>query len=213
VVANRISYGFRFHSTMYGSNNVSMKLARIASGYQAAINGVTDTSLALRKGDPIRALSTGYFELADGNEGAGGGENIDGIIAGIEQYYDGEKLVRAGTRVPYGTTYTGRERETRVWYYPAAGNLFEIDCDDASTAATYAAYLALRGELCDHRLSATTATADGKAKPLLDISTHVAPASSAQWKIEDISKTMNNVDFAGLYVKLIVSVYEGALGV
>lgn len=211
MAANRVQYGFRWVQSMHGSNIPSLKMARIASGYQAAINGVTDASLALRKGDPIRQLSTGYFELADGNEGASGGENIDGIIAHIEQYWDGQKLIPAATRVPYGTTYSGRERETRVWYYPTAGNIFECDCDDAATATTYAAYLAFMGERLDHRLSATTATADGKAYPKLDISTHGTGA--AQWKIERISPTMNNIDFAGANVKLYVSIDEGAVAV
>lgn len=213
MVANRVQYGFRWVGSKGGSNNYSPKLARIASGYQGAVNGVADTTLALRKGDPIHALSTGYFQLCAGNEAAGNAaETVDGIIVGIEQYWDGEKLIRAGTRVPYNTTYSGRERETRVWYIPSDAGLFEVDVDDAATATTYAAYLALRGELCDHRLKSLSET-DGKAWPRLDISTHVAPASSAQWKIEDISRFNNNIDFAGANVKLIVSVYEGAVGV
>ena len=93
-----------------------------------------------------------------------------------------------------------------MWYIPAAGNYFEIDCDDAATATTYAAYLALKGELCDHRLKSLSET-DGKVWPRLDISTHAT--ASGQWKIEQISKSMNNVDFAGANVKLIVSVFEG----
>lgn len=206
--ANRIQYGFRWVRSMHGSNMPSLKLARFASGYQPAVNGVADTALALRAGDPIRLLSTGYFELADGNEGAAGGETVDGIISHIEQYYDGSKLWPGGLgRLPYNTTYTGRDRETRVWYYPTAGNLFEVDCDDAATATTYAAYLAFIGERCDHRLKSLSET-DGKAWPRLDISTHGSGA--AQWKIEQISNSMNNQDFAGANVKLIVSIDEGA---
>lgn len=207
MVANRVQYGIRFHSSMHGSGIPSPMLARFASGYQPAVNGVADTTLAIRKGDPIRRLSTGYFELADGNEGAGGGETIDGIVVGVEQYWDGEKLIPGGFgRLPYNTTYSGRERETRLWYIPAAGNYFEVDCDDAATATTYAAYLAFQGELCDHRLKTGSET-DGKAWPRLDISTHAT--ANGQWKIEQISKSMNNVDFAGANVKLVVSVFEG----
>lgn len=214
AVANRVMYGIRFHSTKSGSNQVSPKLARFASGYQPAVNGVADTALGIRKGDPIHALSTGYFQLAAGNEAAANAaETVDGIVVGIEQYYDGEKMIRAGNRLPYNTVYgTNYQRESRVWYIPTEGNLFEIDVDDAATATTYATYLALRGEVCDHRLK-TGSEADGKAWPRLDISTHVAPASSAQWKIEDVSRSINNKDFAGANVKLIVSIYEGAVAV
>lgn len=207
MVANRVQYGIRWHSSMHGSGMPSPMLARFASGYQPAVNGVADTTLGIRKGDPIRRLSTGYFALAAGNEAAGNAaETIDGIVVGIEQYYDGEKLIVGGTKLPYNTTYSGRDRESRVWYIPAAGNYWEIDCDDAATATTYAAYLAFQGELCDHRLKSSSET-DGKAWPRLDISTHAT--ASGQWKIEQISKSMNNVDFAGANVKLIVSVFEG----
>lgn len=205
--ANRIQYGIRFHSTMHGSGMPSPKLAVMASGLQPAVNGVSDTTLGLRKGDPIRRLSTGYFGLCAGNEAAGNAaETVDGIIVGIEQYWDGEKLIVGGNRLPYNTTYSGRERESRVWYIPAAGNYWEIDCDDAATATTYAAYLAFKGELCDHRLKSLSET-DGKAWPRLDISTHAT--ASGQWKIEQISGSMHNQDFAGANVKLIVSVFEG----
>lgn len=210
MAANLHLYGIRFLETKNGSNMPSPILKRVASGYAPAINGRTDTALALHIGDPVHALSTGYVQLCAGQEAAGAAaETVDGIIVGIEQYYDGEKIVRAGHKVPYGTAYgTVFERETRVMVIPTANNYFEIDCDDASTFTTYATYLAAIGEAADHTFDVGTVDRAGYANPRLDISTH--STSTAQWKIVDISKSKNNRDFSGLNVKLVVEINEGA---
>jgi hypothetical protein len=100
------------------------------------------------------------------------------------------------------------ERRSILDVIPAAGNYFEIDCDDASTATTYAAYLAFIGEAADHTFDVGTVERAGYANPKLDISTHLN--SAGQWKIVGVSRTMNNRDFTGLNVKLIVEINEGA---
>jgi hypothetical protein len=210
MAANQHFYGIRWHSSKYGSNMPSPIPMYVASGYTPAINGRTDTALALRPGDPVHALSTGYCQLAAGQEAAAAAaETIDGIIVGIKQYWDGEKIVRAGNKLPYSTTYGSvMERRSILDVIPAAGNYFEIDCDDASTATTYAAYLAFIGEAADHTFDVGTVERAGYANPKLDISTHLN--SAGQWKIVGVSRTMNNRDFTGLNVKLIVEINEGA---
>lgn len=193
-------YGFRPHSTVYGAAKLSPVEGYVATGYQAAVNGGGNVDLNI--GDPVRKLSTGYYEIADGNEGGGGGETIFGIIVGIKQYYDGTRIV-SGTKLPGGTAYgTVLDRKSIILVQPVQGMYFEVACDDAATATTEAGYIALIGEECDHRL----ADSSSRANPRLDISTH--GTGSAQWQIRGISGTLANKDFAGLYVKLIVECTE-----
>lgn len=177
-------------------------LVPVASGYTGAING--GTTVDINPGDPVRRLSTGYFAHAAGNEGGSGGETIYGICVAVAPYYDGSAMV-PGNRLPANTVYgTNFERQSFIHVVPANAGLWAIDCDDSSTATTYAAYLAFLGENADHRL---TAGSEPKTNCLLDISTH--GTATAQWRIEHISRTAKNQDFSGLYVELIVSCNEG----
>jgi hypothetical protein len=82
--------------------------------------------------------------------------------------------------------------------------IWEIDCDDAVTATTEAAYQLTGGANADHRLhGAAGAAAESGAKPRLDIST-VNTTNTLIWRIIGISPTQNNRDYSGNYVKLLV---------
>jgi hypothetical protein len=200
---NAIRSGIRVVSSLYGKTPPSVQIARINTAYQAAVNGGGNVDLNI--GDPIRKLNTGFYVLAAGNEAAAGAaEDIAGIIVGIKQYYDGSKM-RSGSYLPGGTVWgTNYDRVSEVYFVPVRGNIFEMDCDDAATATTEAAYQAFVGENVDHRLVYDAATR--RANPRIDISTHVA--TTAQWNILSISKTAYNQDFSGNYVKLQVTITE-----
>lgn len=185
---NAQKYGFRWVKSISGKGMPHPMRVRIASGYASNIN----------VGDPISLLATGYGGLQVGSEGTQLA-NL-GIVVGFEPVYDAAQ----GFKVPvtkfvasggvYGTNY---EQQTIALVVPGHGSIWEVDCDDAVTATSYAAYFALIGENTDHVLTATTNV------PRLDISLHNTTA--LQWRIVDVSQTADNVDFAGNYVKLLVT--------
>lgn len=189
---NRVEYGIRPVMTVDGSAMPNTIERLVASGYSGTEAAAT---VALRIGDPVRSLATGYVEHA------GAGDDIYGVVVGIVQYWDGTRL-RTGDNVPAGTAYGAlMERATKVLVLPAAGIVWEADCDEAVTATTEAAYQAFVGENVDIVYDGTTA-----GNPRIDISTHVA--TTAQFRIIGISKTLNNQDFSGNYVKLWLTVNE-----
>lgn len=189
---NRVEYGFRPVMTRDGSAMPQTIECLVATGYSGSEASAT---VALRIGDPVRRLSTGYVEHA------GAGDDIYGVVVAVLPYWDGSRL-RPSDYLPAGTAWgTLLERASRVLVIPAANVIFEGDCDEATTATTETAYLAFVGENVDHIFDGTTA-----GNPRLDISTHVA--TTAQWRIIGISKTLNNQDFSGNYVKLLVTVNE-----
>lgn len=190
---NRACYGFRPVKTRDGSAMPVTHRGFIATGYSSSQAAAT---VDVRIGDPVRRLNTGYFAHA------AAGEDIYGIVAGVVKYYDGTTLISSSNRVPAGTTYTLDDRASEILIWPAALHTFEVDVDEAATATTYAAYLALVGENCDHIFVPTAPI----GYPKLDISTHVA--TTAGWRIVDISPSVDNQDFSGLNVKLLVTVNE-----
>jgi len=192
----RSAGGFRWRSALQGNGRPRTFKKRVASAYQASVNPGS-VSCDLFPGDPVKLVNDGTIALA------AAGDSIWGVIAGIVQWWDGYVL-QFTDRIPGGTTYgTVLERASIVEVYPVAGQIFEIDCDDAVTATTEAGYTAYIGENCDHVFAPVAA--DRKANPLLDISTHVA--TTAQWRIEDLSRQVN-ADYSGAYVKLLVSANE-----
>jgi len=203
---NTNRYGFRWRKSINGAGQPKPIRYRLASGLQPTAGG---TNVDFHVGDPVKILSTGYADMAVGSEGTQ--TAIYGIAVGFSPEYDGVTMQprnkHTGGQGAYGTNY---ERENYVWVVPAEGQIFEVDCDDNTTATTYAAYLAFIGENADMVLSAdTTNSNDPKANPKLDISSH-ATTSTLQWRILDIGQTLENADFSGNYVKLLVTINKTA---
>lgn len=201
---NPIRYGFRWSYNANGGRNPPLVPAIIATSQSFDINGGA-SNVSLRAGDPVTLISTGGVNLCDGSEGAGGGVALYGIVAKVLPYWDAttERMVFADaipSDVAWGTIL---ERQSKVLVIPADAGVFEIDCDDAATATTEAAYQAFIGENCDHILTAASGT---KATPRLDISGH--GTATAQWRIVSVSDTRENMDFSGNYVKVDVRVNE-----
>jgi hypothetical protein len=190
---NKAKYGFRFHSTRSGSSQPNVRACPVATSYDSG------NSTNINAGDVVKLLDDGTVALA-----AAGDTNLFGVVAGIQQYWDGSKMV-VNTYLPnitaYGTVY---ERESRILVIPFNDAIFEVDCDDAVTATTYAGYRTLVNLNCDLSVSANATT--GKANYRLDISDN--KTGSAQFRIWDISPTAQNVDFSGNYVKLLVVANE-----
>lgn len=190
-MANTQKYGFR----LVASRGIAPKPEpfRVASAYSGSEGGIT---IDLNVGDPVKMLSTGYVAHADA------GDLILGVVAGIGPLLSTSLRCPWDTKLPAGTVQAS-PNEPVIYVQPAANALFEVDCDDAVTATTYAGYVAFIGENCDHSWSGVSATAKGW--PMLDISDH--KAASAGWRIVDIQKRIDQ-DYASVYVKLIVTANE-----
>lgn len=198
---NRHIYGFRYHSSVNGGPAPKPIRARVASAYQGVIGA---TSVDINVGDPVVRLGTGYWALSAGDETTTG--LLSGIVVGIGGYKNADTgYFGPGLKIPGGTTYTLLEEASLIYVIPVEGCRWECDVDDAVTATTEAAYLALVGENVDHVL---TTGMEPRANPMLDIS--VNPTTTAQWRIVDISQTAENRDFSGAYVKLLVEANEGS---
>lgn len=194
---NRLRLGFQW-SRARNSGPPPIMRARVATGYDGQ-NGNSD-SVDMYPGDPINFVDAGHAALS------AAGATIAGIMMGVEQYWDGSAL-RSGKALPNQTAYgTILQRQSVILYTPADAGYWEVCCDDATTATTEAAYLALIQSNADHIL---TDGYEPRSGALLDISTNTdASPGSAQWRIEDIAPSEENVDFSGNYVRLIVSVNE-----
>jgi len=202
---NLARYGFRWWGSQADSGGFP-KLMRgfLASGHTYTPNG--GSACGIRVGDPIRQSTTGNLVIADGVEGLAGGLTIKGIVANIIQFYNGVELQRGSDRIPAGSGVWGTnlEIQTIVQYIPVAGNIFEVDIDDAAAANdTFAEIQAMGGHFCDHRLQTAAA---GYVTPKLDIS--VQSTSTQQWTILGPSPTGLNRDFAGLNTKVLVVCHE-----
>jgi hypothetical protein len=190
--------GFRWVSSYLGAKQPNIIVHHVATAYQASV-APGPVNCDIWPGDPVNMVNDGSLKIA------AAGESILGIVADIKEYWDGS-VMAFGNKLPGGTAYgTVLERQSKIGIIPVAGQLFEIDCDDAVTATTEAAYQALIHENCDHVFAPVTA--DKRAYPMLDIATHVA--TTAQWRIVGISRRVStNTDFAGNYVKLLVTCNE-----
>ncbi len=189
---NASLYGFRWQRSRFGLSEITERMY-VASGYQASPSGV---SVDLRPGDPVIKVSDGTVALA------AAGNATYGIIAGIGQYFDGSVMRPGGASLPGGTTWGSvQERVSVVHVVPVAGHVFEIDCDDNTTATTEATYRSYIGENADITINQVSGST--LASPLLDISTH-ATTNTLVWRIVDLALG-GNLDFAGTRVKLLVT--------
>lgn len=199
---NRIMYGFRWHAALDGGKSMPVpEEAHVATGAAFNVNG-GPSGVALGYGDLVKRVSTGGVTMAEGNETGGGASDIAyGVIVGVGPYYDGTVMRRRNT-LPSGTAYgTNLTRQTKLFVVPLTAGVWEVDCDDAVTATTLAAYQDLIGNNVDYRL--TQVAADTRPTPRLDIS-GVNTTNTLAMRIVGISKTVHNQDFSGNFVKLLV---------
>lgn len=197
---NAARYGLRW-STAANAHPVPNPLRRyVADAYQAKADDTT-SSVDLNIGDPVKRVTDGTIALANL------GDAVYGVIVGIEPYWNGSAM-QPTNRLPGGTTGGGLfERRSAVLVVPAQAGYWECDCDEAGVATTEAGFTAFIGENVDVACVADiTNASQPKANPRIDISTH--DPASRQWRIEYVSGTRDNQDFAGLNVKLILRINE-----
>lgn len=191
-------YGFRWQGSLQGVQMPVPVRKRIANTYQAAPGA---TNVDLWAGDPVKLVNDGTIALC------AAGDATYGIIAGFGiQNFSGNALAYWPylDHLPGGTaSATSGDAQVFVFVIPVAGQVFEVCCDDATTATTEAAYNAFIEENCDITINAD-ATAK-KAFPLLDISGH--GTATATWRIIDTAKRVDT-DYSGTYVPLLVTCNE-----
>jgi hypothetical protein len=199
---NRIEYGFRYVRSANGGP-MTVEEHIVATSQSFDVNGGA-ANVKLRPGDPVIKLAAGGVNLCDGNEGAGGALAPYGIVVGIQPYYDvGSTRMVFADGLPADVAWgTNLERQSKVLVVPVQTAIWEIDTDDTAAAYdTEAEIQAFAGENADCKLWG--ASGETSAKPRLDISTH-AVTSTLVWRILGISPTLNNQDFTGNYVKMLV---------
>ena len=178
-------YGFRPVKTLHGDALPAVFRGAVASGYTGMIS----------VGDPVKRLSTGYWQLATN------GAAFDGVCCRIFPYFNGTRMT-FGTNLPSATTYgTNFERQSFIGIMPAQRTVFEADCDDATSITTYANYLDAVGENVDIVIG--NGASNVAANPLLDISTH-ATTNTLTMRIVGISELNFATDPAGTFFKLYV---------
>lgn len=204
---NRHKYGFRFYSTQSGAARPACFEGRIATAYQGSV-GVGPTSVGVSIGDPVVRLGTGYYELAQDTNTS---DRLFGVVMAISNAkVDANGKARAASYLPGATAYTLEETTSKILIAPFSDHIWEIDVDDAVTATTYAAYLALLGLNADFVYSPDTTNSDRpRANPLLDIAS-AATTAALQFRLFGISGTKENQDFSGANVKLLVQLNQGA---
>lgn len=205
---NRHKYGIRFYASMTGAGRTSAIEGFIASGYAPLIN--TNVSVGLAIGDPVQRLTDGSFALA-GDTTTTGAVPF-GVVAGfgnVKLDYGATKS-RPSPYYPTGVTYTTKANETKVYVLPFGRDVWEIDADDNVTATTEAAYRALFENNFDLVYLLDAANPDKRrANPMLDISGGGFGANTAHFRLFGISKTQENQDLSGNFVKLLVQLNEG----
>lgn len=178
-------YGFRPYKSRHGDALPSPIRCAIADNNAAEYHA----------GDPLKILSTGYYVLATA------GDKVDAVVTRIGPYYNGTRFAMHTDYLPKNTVYgTNYERQSFLYAIPAQRTVFECDCDDNTTATTYATYLSYIGENVEMVLGDGTS---GASDPKLDISTH-ATTNTLSWRIVGISEQMTFLDFSAQNVKLLV---------
>lgn len=193
---NLLKYGFRPRLPRMG-DLPKPERRRVVSGYSSAVAGTPDVNV----GDPVSLVSDGTVA----HTAAGGGAGAYGIVVGFTPYWNGSTLFQ-DNHLPAGTgTYgSNLSRQHFLLVIPVTWCYWECDADDVVTATTEAAYKAFIGENMDIAYSAASYKGGTGAFPRGDISTHNT-TNTLQLRIEDISEAVENVDFSGANVKLVVS--------
>ena len=192
---NPARYGFRPYASRFHSGGPIPERGRLASGYSGA--DVNAAHVGVGAGDVLKKVSDGTYALAAATDA------FSHVCVGVIQYWDGT-VMRSNKVVPYGDGVYGSnfERETWISIIPVHSYTFEVDVDDKTTATSYSTYVSYIGENLNHVNSGDTTAL--RANPRLAIAGH-ATTNTLQWRIVDVSPTMENQDFSGSYVKLLVT--------
>lgn len=207
---NPIKYGFRFARSRWGRTEPTPLKMTVATAESFDVSSGT-SNVFLGPGDPVVRLSTGGVTLCPATSPP------FGVVVGVGPYWNGT-FMEPTDKLPSDTAWgTILDRQSTVYVVPFEQAYWEIDCDDAATATTKAAYQAFVNENCSFILCggvsghAPTTNSPARAHPRLDIATH-AVTDSLILRIVAVSDTVDNQDFTGNYVKMIVELNISGTG-
>lgn len=219
-MADNVSrYGFRPVGLTGGPGHPKPIMKIVATSASFDVSGGIQNA-ALRAGDVVTLASTGGVTLCGGTENSQTPVNPYGVVVGVLPYYDStigqSGAMRPSSSLPSDIAWgTNLARQSKLLIQPfLPGLVFEVDCYDNTTATTEAAYQAFIGENASMINSGAASTTPPWARPKLDIATHATTATLC-FTIVGISPTMDNVDFSGANVKLLVTAniaQDGAYG-
>ena len=192
---NTGKYGIRWTRAGNGMECPDPIEKTVAASYQATNDGA-GFNVDLNAGDPVKLVSDGTIALALTTEA------VWGVIVAFKPYWTGEFL-KPSPRLPGATNWgTIRERRSIALVVPVDGSqIWEMDCDDKTTATTEAAYEAFEGENCTFVIPGNqTDSSKPSADPKIDISLH-ATTASLHLRLHKLSMTMENQFFDGANVK------------
>ena len=197
---NNARYGFRYHHTIGGGPCPTPIQHFVDTSESFDVNGGL-ANAALAAGDLVRIKSSGGIEQADGAENTA--EAAYGVVVGVGPYWDGE-VMKPTSALPSDTAWgTNLARRSTVLVVPVNGVAWEVDVDDVVTATTRAAYDALIFSNVNHVLTGATGDSPARLKPKIDIST-TNTTNTLLWRIIGVSETVENRDFSGANVKIVV---------
>lgn len=205
---NVARYGFRLFRGGMSSVGVSgppIEPLPVVSNYDST-TPVGTAGVGFHVGDVVSLTVNGdYLQHMVAVGGANQDTKPYGVVMGIDPVYD-VSIGQTGAMskknfLPAGIVYgTNLERQSKLLIVPAVGNTFEVDADDNVTATTLAAYQLLVGRNVNLIYSAVAPN----ASPRVDISLNNTTATF-QFRIVGISPTLDNQDFSGANVKLLVT--------
>lgn len=159
-MANVLKSGYRVVGTLSGSPLPKVMTRPVANNYGTAL-GIYD----------VVAQTTDGTLIVGAAATAGA---IIGVAIGFSYVSQGKRIL--SNYLPASTTFSpttvGSLNESLCQFIPLTPDVVcEVQCDDATTATTIAAYNALVGENCDITAGTPNSTT-GISGQLLDISTH-----------------------------------------
>lgn len=206
-MADNVSkYGFRYQGLTGGPGHLKPIVKIVATSESFDVSGGLQNA-ALRAGDVVTLASTGGVTLCNGAETTP--SNPYGVVVGVMPYYDStigtQGAMRPSKSLPSDISWgTNLARQSKLIIQPfLPGLVFEVDCDDNTSATTEAAYQALIGENVSMINTAAASVVPPWVAPKIDISSHNTTATLC-FTIVGISPTLDNVDFSGANVKILV---------
>lgn len=194
---NTARYGLRWYKGWGGRNNpvpVEMVVAT-ANDFDVSSG---PSNIPLSPGDLVSIASTGGVVLHDASTPP------FGVVVGLGPYYDSAKgAMTFGSALPHNTAYgTNLERQTKVFVVPIDQGIWEVDVaatnSNYSTLALYQAKVGLNVSIAN-----TQTTSNTKAWPVA-VSSTLATTSTHCFRFLGLSPTVENQDFSGANVKILV---------
>jgi hypothetical protein len=192
-------YGFRWHSAKIGGSMPKPVELYYATGQNDVDDGTN--AIQISAGDPLKLMNTGGVKVALSNE------DVSFVAVGFAPVYNVTSgVIEPSNRVPNATAWgTNEDRRVKIYGVPVRGQIFECDCNDATSYTTFATYMATINANCTWVVPGTGTPR--KADPMVDIS-EVNTTAALGLRIVGISGTAYNRDFSGNYVKLLVEFNE-----